>query len=179
MPATFDFVSLLLLFIAAVVLVALLMSIATLWWRSRGATTSGTESRQHWTTDDHAARMHQAYVAKERKARAIRQRDRQARERRTRTAQHAEARFTAEPPEPETPESPSMRLRHTEARYRAVLHLEGEITETSLRRAYLQLVAAYHPDRVAGLGVKLQQLAEEETKRINEAYTFFRNRYDF
>ncbi|NNF57075.1 MAG: J domain-containing protein [Rhodothermaceae bacterium] len=152
---------------------------ATLWWRSRGTSTASTASRRHWTTDDHAARIHQAYFAKERKARAIRQRERQARERRTRTAQHTDARFTTEPPEPETADSPSMRLRHTEARYRAVLHLEGEITETSLRRAYLRLIAAYHPDRVAGLGIKLQHLAEEETKRINEAYTFFRDRYNF
>ncbi len=34
---------------------------------------------------------------------------------------------------------------------------------------------AYHPDRVVGLGAKLQRLAEEETKAINEAYAFFKS----
>ena len=52
----------------------------------------------------------------------------------------------------------------------------GAITTATLRRHYLRLVAAYHPDRVAGLGAKLQRLAEEETKAINEAYAFFKRR---
>jgi curved DNA-binding protein CbpA len=62
-----------------------------------------------------------------------------------------------------------------EVRYRAVLELEpGPVTLETVRRHYLRLVAAYHPDRVAGLGVKLRRLAEEETKAINEAYAFFK-----
>ena len=61
-----------------------------------------------------------------------------------------------------------------EAQYRATLELTGPLTPESLRFAYRRLIAAYHPDRVATLGSKLQVLAEEETKRINEAYSYFR-----
>lgn len=39
-----------------------------------------------------------------------------------------------------------------------------------VRRAYLALVAQYHPDKVAQLGPKLQALAQEETRRIIEAW---------
>ncbi|QSQ17020.1 J domain-containing protein [Myxococcus landrumensis] len=38
------------------------------------------------------------------------------------------------------------------------------------KRAYLALVAQYHPDKVAALGPKLQALALEETRRIIEAW---------
>lgn len=31
-------------------------------------------------------------------------------------------------------------------------------------------MSRYHPDKVSGLGDKLQQVAEEETKLINAAY---------
>ena len=66
-----------------------------------------------------------------------------------------------------------------EAHHRAVLELgPGPVTLAKVRRHYLRLVVAYHPDRVAGLGVKLQRLAEEETKAINEAYAFFKGRLD-
>ncbi|MFY2558098.1 DnaJ domain-containing protein [Corallococcus terminator] len=39
-----------------------------------------------------------------------------------------------------------------------------------VKRAYLALVAQYHPDKVAQLGPKLQALAQEETRRIIEAW---------
>jgi hypothetical protein len=39
-----------------------------------------------------------------------------------------------------------------------------------VKRAYLALVAQYHPDKVAQLGPKLQALAQEETRRIVEAW---------
>ncbi|AEI66623.1 DnaJ domain-containing protein [Corallococcus macrosporus] len=44
------------------------------------------------------------------------------------------------------------------------------------RRAYLALVAQYHPDKVAQLGPKLQALAQEETRRIIEAWEYVRRR---
>ncbi|MCI0570428.1 MAG: J domain-containing protein [Myxococcaceae bacterium] len=39
-----------------------------------------------------------------------------------------------------------------------------------VRRAYLGLVAQYHPDKVAQLGPKLQAVAQEETRRLNAAW---------
>ncbi|WP_426747103.1 DnaJ domain-containing protein [Myxococcus faecalis] len=43
-----------------------------------------------------------------------------------------------------------------------------------VKRAYLALVAQYHPDKVAQLGPKLQALAQEETRRIIEAWEHIR-----
>lgn len=43
-----------------------------------------------------------------------------------------------------------------------------------VRRAYLALVAQYHPDKVAQLGPKLQALALEETRKLNDAWSELR-----
>ncbi len=45
-----------------------------------------------------------------------------------------------------------------------------------VKRAYLALVAQYHPDKVAQLGPKLQRLALEETRRLNQAWSELRER---
>jgi hypothetical protein len=39
-----------------------------------------------------------------------------------------------------------------------------------IKKAYRQKIQAYHPDKVAGLGIELQKLAETMTKKINNAY---------
>jgi DnaJ-domain-containing protein 1 len=44
-----------------------------------------------------------------------------------------------------------------------------------VRRAYLGLVAQYHPDKVAQLGPKLQAVALEETRRLNAAWEQLRH----
>ena len=121
------------------------------------------------------------YTSREDRAEAMRERIRRERRRRERArAAHADAgsgrpasaprpgEARADRPNVPPPDAP-------EARHRTVLELEpGPVTLEKVRRHYLRLVTAYHPDRVAGLGVKLQQLAEEETKAINEAYAFFK-----
>lgn len=106
-------------------------------------------------------RYRSKYFAKEQRARAARARHRQT--------------LPPEPDEPPPAEPPP--TGSPEARYRAVLGLDGEpLTEETLRKAFKQRVREYHPDRVAGLGAKLRALAEEETKRINEAYRQLRDR---
>lgn len=45
-----------------------------------------------------------------------------------------------------------------------------------VKRAYLALVAQYHPDKVALLGPKLQAVAQEETRRLIEAWEQVRQR---
>jgi DnaJ-domain-containing protein 1 len=45
-----------------------------------------------------------------------------------------------------------------------------------VRKAYLTLIAQYHPDKVAQLGPKLQALALEETRRLNQAFDALRGR---
>ena len=58
--------------------------------------------------------------------------------------------------------------------YRSVLNLGRSCSSDEIRQAYRSLVAQYHPDKVNHLGPKLKQLAEDEMKRINEAYEYFR-----
>ncbi|MFY0568298.1 J domain-containing protein [Archangium lansingense] len=45
-----------------------------------------------------------------------------------------------------------------------------------VKRAYLALITQYHPDKVAQLGSKLQALAAEETRRLNQAWSELRQR---
>jgi DnaJ-domain-containing protein 1 len=51
-----------------------------------------------------------------------------------------------------------------------VLGVPPDASRQEVRRAWKARALEYHPDRVANLGKKLQQLAEEETRSINAAY---------
>lgn len=121
------------------------------------------------------------YTSREDRAEAMRERIRRERRRRER-ARAANTRSTAgagasRPGEPHADRPSAPPPDAPETRHRTTLELgPGEVTMEKLRRHYRRLVAAYHPDRVAGLGVKLQRVAEEETKAINEAYAFFKRR---
>ena len=64
-----------------------------------------------------------------------------------------------------------------EAFHARVLGLRGRVTFDDIRRHYRQRMLEYHPDKVASLGPKLREVAEEETKRINAAYEFFEGKY--
>jgi len=63
--------------------------------------------------------------------------------------------------------------------YANVLGLKGKVTKKDIRKQYLQLVKEYHPDKVSHLGDKLRTVAEEEMKKINEAYDYFKKTYNF
>ena len=52
-----------------------------------------------------------------------------------------------------------------------VLGLSIEATPEQVRSAYKKKVKEYHPDKVARFGEKLRDIAEEETKKINNAYS--------
>lgn len=113
-----------------------------------------------WGGKDHE-RVRTKYFEKERRARDIRARRR---------------RQTPPKPPPDAPVPGPVNL---DRLHRATLGLNGEVTPEAVREAYKTRVREYHPDQVARLGTKLQTLAEEETKRINEAYAYFRERYGF
>ena len=136
---------------------------------------------------DQNERIREAYMSKEQRAREMRERIRRERVRRERARERAGYRPTSGPgghasggPSGSASGTASdwtaMPTPPDEDRHRATLELVGDVTPDRLRRNYRRLVAAYHPDRVAGLGEKLQRLAEEETKSINEAYSFFKRR---
>ncbi|MBL0692989.1 J domain-containing protein [Comamonas sp. JC664] len=57
-----------------------------------------------------------------------------------------------------------------------VLGITPATPYSEARRAYLTLVAQYHPDKVAQLGPKLQALALEETRKLNEAWELVRRK---
>lgn len=57
-----------------------------------------------------------------------------------------------------------------EDRYFEMLGLKRSATLAEAKSAYRRLMKLYHPDRMAGLGSELREIAEENTKNLNEAY---------
>jgi hypothetical protein len=74
-----------------------------------------------------------------------------------------------EPPTPEPREAPPSSPWE-------VLGVAPGTPLSEVKRAYLALVTQYHPDKVAQLGPKLQAMAAEETRRLNQAWSELRQR---
>jgi len=72
------------------------------------------------------------------------------------------------PPKPEP---------NPDIRFAKVLGLNGRVTREDVKRRWKELTVQYHPDKVAHLGPKLRDVAEHEMKAINEAYDYFRSKY--
>ena len=56
----------------------------------------------------------------------------------------------------------------------AVLGVRPDASRQDVRTAWKARALEYHPDRVANLGEKLKEVAEEETRTINAAYEMIR-----
>ena len=82
-----------------------------------------------------------------------------------------------EEPEPEEPEEPAA-ARPAPSSPWEVLGVAPGTPLAEVKRAYLALITQYHPDKVAQLGPKLQALAAEETRRLNQAWSELRQRGD-
>ncbi len=54
----------------------------------------------------------------------------------------------------------------------STLGLSDECSQREIKAAFRSLVTQYHPDKVQHLGPKLREVAEQEMKRINEAYSY-------
>lgn len=166
--------------VATTLTVLMLVASVVLAWVGELKRTGGAISaRESQAAAERASRTGRAsfYTSKAERAEAMRERLRRERLRRERRERQRTRSAPAEdaPPRREEPAPPTS----SEARHRAVLELDpGPVSASTLRVHYRRLVAAYHPDRVAGLGIKLQQLAEEETKSINQAYAFFKRRLE-
>ncbi len=52
-----------------------------------------------------------------------------------------------------------------------ILEVSPNATLEEIKKAYIEKVTKYHPDKVISLGKELQLLAEEKTKQINKAYS--------
>lgn len=55
-----------------------------------------------------------------------------------------------------------------------VLGIESSATDEEVRKAYRRLAMKYHPDRVETLGDEIKRNAENQFKKINEAYETIR-----
>ncbi len=66
--------------------------------------------------------------------------------------------------------SPALRSKRREAL--AVLGLYDDAKPAEIKKAYKELAAKYHPDRVAHLGPELVELTSEKFKELNAAYQF-------
>jgi len=55
-------------------------------------------------------------------------------------------------------------------RYYEILDIEPGASRDEIKKAFKRKIIEYHPDKVHSLGKKLREIAEEETKKITEAY---------
>jgi hypothetical protein len=65
-----------------------------------------------------------------------------------------------------------------EQRYARVLGLKSKVNAADVKRAYRELLAKYHPDKVNHLGEEFKRIAEARTREILHAYDYFRKKYD-
>ena len=164
------------------VVLALLASVVLGWiadLRRTGGAVSAHEARAQAERAGRSGGRTTFYTSREDRAEAMRERivrERRRRER-ARAAHRPRAVHGAAAPEAPADRQTAPAQDAPETRHRRTLEMDaGPVTADRLRAHYRRLVTAYHPDRVAGLGAKLQRLAEEETKAINEAYAFFKGR---
>ncbi len=165
--------------LATTFVVLMLLASVVLGWVADLKRVGGAVSARETHAQAEAGRT-SFYTSREDRAEAMRERIRRERRRRerARASQSKTARAAADAPTPGAPHADrpiAPPPDAPEAVHRATLELgHGTLTIEKVRRHYRRLVVAYHPDRVAGLGAKLQRLAEEETKAINQAYAYFK-----
>ena len=58
------------------------------------------------------------------------------------------------------------------------LGMEKPFEEEKVKAVYRKLIAQYHPDRVSALGPEIREVAEQKAKEINEAYEYFRKKFE-
>ena len=65
-----------------------------------------------------------------------------------------------------------------EKKYANVLELKGNVSPKDIKIAYRNLILLYHPDKFNHLGQEFRIVAEMKTKEINEAYRYFKDKYN-
>ncbi len=55
--------------------------------------------------------------------------------------------------------------------------MKGKLTRKYIKKNYLEKLAQYNPDKVRSMGKELQDLAEQKSKEINEAFQYFAKKY--
>jgi hypothetical protein len=70
-----------------------------------------------------------------------------------------------------------LRAGNPESYFGRILRLKGKVAFSDVRRNYLNLIKAYHPDRFESLDEEFRELANRRTQQINEAFQYFREKY--
>jgi len=65
-----------------------------------------------------------------------------------------------------------------EYRHELVLGLKGKVNSSDVKKAYRDLLAKYHPDKVNHLGDEFKHIADKKTREIIAAYEYFRKKYN-
>lgn len=65
-----------------------------------------------------------------------------------------------------------------ELKHGNTLGLKGKLTPSEIKKKYKQLMVRYHPDKVRSMGDEIREVAERKAKEINEAFDYFRKKYD-
>lgn len=81
------------------------------------------------------------------------------------------------PPMPEV-ESPAPE-ELTETHYVQILQLNENYSAEEIKQNRKRLVTENHPDKVRHMGEKIRDAAEQETRKINEAYSYFKKKLNF
>ncbi len=68
--------------------------------------------------------------------------------------------------------------RQVELEHGKALGLQGKLTPDEIKKKYRELMTQYHPDKVRNMGDEIREVAERKAKEINEAYDYFRKKYD-
>ena len=55
-----------------------------------------------------------------------------------------------------------------------ILEISHNSTPAEIKSAYRKKMMEYHPDKVEKLGSKLKKIAEEESKKLNTAYSILK-----
>ena len=69
--------------------------------------------------------------------------------------------------------------RKVESGHGKALGLQGKLTPDEIKKKYRELMTQYHPDKVRSMGDEIREVAERKAKEINEAYDYFRKKYDW
>jgi hypothetical protein len=65
-----------------------------------------------------------------------------------------------------------------ELRFAEILGVEKPFEEENVKATYRKMIAQYHPDRVSAMGPEIRDVAEVKAKEINEAYEYFRKKFE-
>ena len=65
-----------------------------------------------------------------------------------------------------------------EQRYLEILDLASGASKEEVKKSYRHFIAKYHPDKVNHLGLEFQKIAADKTRKINEAYSYFKQKYN-